>query len=749
MRRSWIAVLALSLAVPVGRAGAQSASDSLVTFNRWFGSDDFNEDGPGNFRWLPDGSGYTVFEAPADKSPGRDLVRIDAKSGAKEVLFHAAQFTPKGLEHPLVIRGYTLSADGKQLLIFTNTQRVWRANTRGDYWVLDRSSGSLKQLGGDAKPSTLMFAKLSPDGGRVGYVRENNLYVEDLASGTITQLTHDGSRTTINGTFDWVYEEEFGDRDGFRWSPDGKRLAYWQLDASGVRDFALINNTDSLYSFITPIQYPKAGTTNSAVKVGVVSATGGDTKWMAVDGDPRNIYLPRMEWAYNSDQVVIQRMNRLQNTLDLLLGDAATGQVHTILTDRDSAWVDVVDDFSWLKKGKAFTWVNDADGWNHVYSIDRDGSHKKLLTPGAFDVAGVVQIDTTGGWLYYSASPDNPTQRYLYRSRLDGKGKPERLSPMNQVGTHDYAVAPRAKYAMHWFSSFGVPTTVDLVELPRHKTVRVLADNAKLKATVAALAKGPANFVRVDAGDGVSLDGVIMRPPGFDSTKKYPVLFYVYGEPAGQTAVDRWGGDWLWHLMLTQQGYVVATFDNRGTPTLRGRAWRKSVYRKIGVYASEDQAGVARAMGKWSWVDPTRLGVWGWSGGGSMTLNLMFRDPDVYATGMAVAPVPDVRYYDTIYQERYMGLPQDNPEDYKQSSPITFADKLQGNLLVVHGTGDDNVHYQGTEALINKLVQANKQFSMMAYPNRSHGIFEGENTSRHLYELLDSYLLKHLAAGGR
>ncbi|HKV76449.1 MAG TPA: S9 family peptidase [Gemmatimonadales bacterium] len=729
---------------------AQQKPDSLVSLERIFNSDDFDEDGAGAFRWLADGTGYTVFAPAADNQPGRDLVRVDAKTGEKTVLYHAAQFKPEGAEHPLGLRGYTLSADLNRMLIFTNTQRVWRANTRGDYWVLDRLSGKLRQLGGNAKPSTLMFAKFSPDGGRVAYVRENNLYVEDLASGAITQLTHDGSRTIINGTFDWVYEEEFGDRDGFRWSPDGQRIAYWQLDASGVRDFALINNTDSLYSYITPIQYPKAGTTNSAVKIGMVAASGGDTRWLTVEGDPRNIYLPRMEWAANSDQVVVQRLNRLQNTLDLLMGDVNTGKVTTILTEKDSAWVDVVDDFEWMDDGKRFTWVSDADGWNHVYVIDRDGSHRKLVTNGAFDVASVTQIDTKGGWVYYSASPDNPTQRYLYRSKLNGKGKPERLSPMDQAGTHFYSLAPGARYGMHWYSKFGVPTTIDLVSLPKHETVRSIADNAKVKATIAALAKGPANFVRVDAGDGVALDGYIMRPPGFDSTKKYPVLFYVYGEPAGQTATDSWGGsDYLWFLMLTQQGYVVASFDNRGTPTLRGRAWRKSIYRKIGVYASQDQAGVAKAIGKWSWVDPSRIGVWGWSGGGSMTLNLMFRDPDVYSTGMSVAPVPDVRYYDTIYQERYMGLPQDNAEDYKQSSPITFAGQLQGNLLVVHGTGDDNVHYQGTEALINKLVAANKQFSMMAYPNRSHGIYEGEGTTKHLYELLTRYLEKHLEAGGR
>lgn len=729
---------------------AQTPDAEIITFDKLF-SGYYGGEGFGPVRWLENGTAYTTLERPANGSAGQDLVRYDTATGARSVLIPASTFIPKGTANPLELEEYEWSPDRKQLLIFTNSERVWRTNTRGDYWVLEVATGKLWQLGGKAPASTLMFAKFSPDGRHVAYVCQNNLYVETLATKRIVQLTRDGSRTTINGTFDWVYEEEFGLQDGFRWSPDGKNIAYWQLDAKGVRDFLMINNTDSLYSYVIPIQYPKAGTTNSAARVGVVAATGGPTIWMNVPGDRRNNYIARMEWAGNAQELVIQRMNRKQNTNQVMLCEAKTGRTRTVFTDADpKAWVDVVDDVIWTNDSQTFTWVSERDGWRKLYKIQRDGSRVEAVTKGDFDVARVLQIDPASGWVYYMASPENPTQRYLYRIRLDGTGN-ERLTPMQQSGVHQYTISPNGQFALHTWSSFGVPPVTEIIRLPIHETLRIPVPNTRMKARVAEIRTAKSEFFRIDAGNGVQLDGWIMKPADFDPAKKYPILFHVYGEPAGQTVMDSWGGrNFLWHTMLTQKGYIVASLDNRGTPSLRGRDWRKVIYGKIGVLASEEQATASQNMArKWSWIDSTRVGVWGWSGGGSMTLNLLFRSPEWYKMGMSVAPVPDQRLYDTIYQERYMDTPQDNPEGYRIGSPLTFADQLKGNLLVVHGTGDDNVHYQGTERLINALIEANKPFTMMAYPNRAHGIYEGKNTSRHLYELLTRYLLTNLAVGAR
>ncbi len=760
MHRHCFLLLLLLLAAPVAAQSqpqpkaqpkAPLGDPAKLTIDRIFNSDDFKGDAPPAVKWL-DGGAYTTLRPSKAHKGASDLVRVDI-AGKSEVLVPAEKLIPPNAKEPLAINGYQLSKDLDLVLLFTNSVKVWRQNTRGDYWIIRRSTGKLTKLGGDAKPSTLMFAKLSPDGTRVGYVRENNLFVQPAAGGPPTQLTTDGTEQVINGTFDWVYEEEFGCRDGWRWSPDGKQIAYWQLDTRGVKTFTLVDYTSDSYPVLKTFAYPKTGERNSACRVGVIAATGGDTKWMDVPGDTRtDYYIPWMQWAGNATELVLQRANRLQNAIDVMLADVATGTVRTILTDRDGAWLDLHDDaMEWVEKGNAFTWISERDGWRHLYLASRDGASMRRVTHGAFDVIRVLHIDEKAGHVYYLASPDNPTQQYLYRTALDGTGSPARITPADQPGWHDYNIAPDGAFAIHTHSSFGQPPRVALITLPDHKIVRPLATNDKLRKVVANLAQTPAEFFRADVGGGVKLDGWLMKPANFDPKKKYPLVFYVYGEPAGQSVTDRWGGrNYLWHLMLTQQGYAVACIDNRGTPCPRGRDWRKAAYRKVGTLASADQAAATRDLLKqMPFLDASRVAIWGWSGGGSMTLNQLFRHPDLYRTGMAVAPVPDMRLYDTIYQERYMGLPQDNAEDYKLGSPLTHAAGLKGNLLLVHGTGDDNCHYQGVEKLADKLIELNKPFTLMPYPNRSHSINEGKNTSRHLYALLTRYLNDNLPAGAK
>lgn len=756
-KRIFIIPVLLLLILPVY---AQQTDPTLLTVDSIF---TYRTRPLGPVQWQTDGSGYFALEPAPNRRGSVDIIRYDVNTGDRTVKVAAEKLIPAGASNPLSVEEFSMTADEQKLLIFTNSARVWRSNTRGDYWVLDLKANNLRKLGGaDAKPSTLMFAKFSPDGQRVGYVRENNLYVESLSGDNkITKLTTDGSRYIVNGTFDWVYEEELFCRDGFRWSPDSKQIAYWQLNSEGVKEMVLVNNTNALYPELTTFPYPKAGETNSAARVGVIDANGGPTRWIEVPGDARNNYLPRMEWAANSNELVIQQLNRRQDTNTVMLADARTGKVRQVLAEKDEAWVDIAwgdidwdrtgiarGDVEWIDGGKRFLWASERDGWRHIYSISRDGRDVKPITPGNYDVITVERVDTVNGYVYFLASPENATQRYLYRVRIDGTGKEERLTPASVPGIHSYNISPRGEFAIHVYSSFDKVPVTDVVRLPQHAMVRTLIDNREVQDRLAKLKQTPSEFFKVDIGEGVQLDGWMMKPHDFDPQKRYPVIFYVYGEPWGQTATDAWGGrNRLWHAMLAQQGYIVMSVDNRGTPAPRGRAWRKIVYRKMGIVNSGDQAAAARAVAKWPFVDPARIGIWGWSGGGSSTLNALFRHPDVYSTGVSVAPVPDLRYYDTIYQERYGGLPQDHPEEWKQSSPITFANQLKGNLLVIHGTGDDNVHYQGTEAMINALIAANKQFSMFSYPNRSHGIYEGPGTQRHLLWLMTRYFQEKMPPG--
>lgn len=735
----------------IGSFAFAQADEGLLTLDRIFSSGEFRAQRAGSVDWLPDGTGYISLDPSASVKGGVELVKYDPKTEGKVVLVSAENLIPQGSKEPISVESYSWSPDKSKLLIFTNGMQVWRYNTRGDYWVLNLADKNLFQLGENMPASSLMFAKISPDGTRAAYVSGHNIYVEDLKTNEVKALTTNGSKTLINGTFDWVYEEEFECRDGFRWSPDSKRIAYWQLDASGVRDFYMINNTDSLYSYIIPVQYPKAGQTLSSCRVGVMSAEGGETVWMKLQGDPRNNYIPRMEWAESSNELLIQYFGRSQNTNQVFLANATTGDLTNILTETDAAWLDPIDDLKWLDSGKSFTWVSERTGWKHIYIVSRDGKVIKPVTSGNFDVIEIKLIDDKKGYIYYIASPENPTQRYLWRIKMNGKGKPERLTPVNFAGTNTYSISPNAAWAIHSYSSANNPNESYLISLPEHKVIKQTVDNKKFKEAIAKIKKQPVEFFKVTIDGNVDIDGFMIKPYNFDSTKKYPVLFYVYGEPGSTTVNDKWGGtQFLWHTMLAQKGYIVVSLDNRGTPSPKGREFRKSIYCKMGVLNSSDQAKAAVEVGKkFNFVDPNRFAMWGWSGGGSSTLNAMFRYPDIYKTGLAVAPVADIHLYDAIYQERYMNTPQNEPQAYNDGSPVTFAGNLKGNLLIIHGTGDDNVHYQGTEKLINELVKNNKHFTMFAYPNRSHGIHEGKGTTLHLYNELTRYLLENLEAGGK
>ncbi|MFI5136363.1 MAG: S9 family peptidase [Sphingobacteriales bacterium] len=697
----------------------------------------------GRTHWAADGYQYYRVQ-------GGQIVELDTRDSAKKtVLITREMLTPSG-EHPLNAENFSVSDDGTKVLLFTNSKRVWRYNTRGDYWVYDLNAKTLKQLGKDRPASSLMFAKLSPDGTKAGYVSEHNIFAEDLASGAVKQLTFDGTIKLINGTFDWAYEEEFDARDGFRWSPDSKAIAYWQIDAGKIKNYFMLNTTDSIYPFVVPVEYPVAGEDPSSCKVGVVDISTAKTTWMNIPGDAVQHYIPRMEWAKNSNQVILQQLNRAQNNSKIFLANAADGAATLVHEEQANAWIDAGDGrdpigWNWINKGKDFIWVSEKDGWRHLYKISVDGK-ETLITKGDYDVIDFSLIDEAGGYIYFIASPDNATQKYLYRIKIKG-GAAERVTPADEQGTNGYEISANGKIALHTFSNIYTSYQAEVISLPDHKHI----SGKVIKLNLAA--KNKPEFFKVKTVDGVEMDGWMVKPTNFDPAKKYPVVFYVYSEPAGATVADAYGasrnGEYLGNM--ADDGYIYISLDNRGTPAPKGAAWRKAIYKNIGLVNIEDQAMGAKEILKWPFVDSTRVAVWGWSGGGSCTLNLMFQHPEIYKTGIAVAAVGWQLSYDNIYQERYMGVPIDSASRavFIKGSPVTYAKNLRGNLLYVHGTGDDNVHYRNAELLINELVKYNRQFQLMSFPNRTHGIFEGPGTSLYLQTLYTKYLKEHCPPGGR
>jgi len=713
----------------------------------------FSFNGEAQVNWTNDGDSY--FKLEKNQLVTHTLPHQDVKT-----VISKEQLTPEGKSEPIEVAHFSFSLDQQKILLFTNTKKVWRLNTKGDYWVFNFKTNSLTQIGKSLAPSSLMFAKFSPDGNTIAYVFENNLYSEDYASGTIQPLTTNGTVSLINGTFDWAYEEEFACRDGFRWSPDSKSIAYWQIDASAIKKFYMINNTDSIYSQLVPLEYPKVGESPSACKVGIVSLSDAKTTWIAVPGDASQHYLVRMEFIPTTNTLLIQQLNRKQNKSKLYIADPFKGNTNMIQEESDEAWVDLfnigntraidyTNNFSFLKKTNSILWASEKDGWRHLYQVSLEGKPEVLITKGEYDVIDLKHIDSKKGYVYYLASPNNATQKYLYRTKLNGKGKTELLSPESLKGSHDYSFSSNGSYAEHTFSNHYTPSSKEFISVANHKA---LTAEESIVTNLKTLEEKPTTeFFSLTTEDNVEMDGWMVKPTNFDPKKKYPVVFYVYSEPAGTTVKDIYnvGGNRNYNGNMAEDGYLYISLDNRGTPAPKGRAWRKSIYRKIGVINIKDQAMAAKEILKWDFVDSERVAVWGHSGGGSATLNLMFRYPEIYKTGISLAAVANQLTYDNIYQERYMGLPQENKKDFIEGSPITYAKNLEGNLLYIHGTGDDNVHYQNAELLLNELIKHNKQFQFMPYPNRTHGIREGEGTKEHLSTLYTNFLKLHCPPGGR
>jgi len=711
---------------------AQEAAPGSLTVERIFGSRELSGD-LFAASWLPRGHRWTTVKT--DSAGRSEIWRVDADSGERERLVSSADLTPAGAERPLSIESTSFSADGKRLLLFTDAQRVWRSRTRGRYYVFDLADRSLTAL--SSASGWQMFAKFSPDGRKVAFVRDHDLFVVDLKDGSERQLTTDGSENLINGTTDWVYEEELGLRDAFRWSPDGKRIAYWQLDQSAVGRFELIDQT-SLYPTVGIVRYPKAGQPNSSVRVGSLEVESGRTTWFDT-GDRKDIYLARMDWTGDGDQVAIQRMNRHQDTLQVLLGDAKTGRTRVILTETDDAWVDVNNDYRWVDGGKRLVWPSERDGHRHLYLYDRRGKLLRQLTRGAWDVAGLDGVDKKGH-VYFTAGVESPLVRAIYAVRLDGSKDPVQLA--GGRGTHGATFSADFKFFFDRHSSFGTPPTVTL-RASNGTEVRVLSDNAELMARLDTLGLREPETQILHAQDGTPLNAYIIRPTDFDPERKYPVLMYVYGGPGSQTVLDRWmGRRYLWHEMLARRGILVVSVDNRGTGA-RGRAFKKQTYLHLGAMESADQLAVVHQLAELPYVDPARIGIWGWSYGGYMTLLTTLLSDGAIAAAVSVAPVTDWKLYDTIYTERYMRTPEENPEGYRDGAPLTYADRLKSKLLLVYGTGDDNVHPQNSVRMVQALENANKQFNMRLYPNKTHSI-SGGLTQVNLFGLITNFIMERL-----
>lgn len=683
---------------------------------------------------LNDGKHYTMNKRGT-------IIVYDYKSGdSVATLVRAEDLMPEGAEKPIKISSFTLSKDETKFLIPSETEAIYRHSSQSKYYIWDTQSEKLALLSSEKQ----RLADFAPDGNKVAFIRDNNIFVKNLETGSELQITKDGAfNSIINGTCDWVYEEEFGFTKAFFWSPDGKKIAYYRFDESKVKEYTITNYGD-LYPELYTYKYPKAGEDNSIVEIFVFDIVSGQTIKMDI-GDETDQYIPRIKWTNDPSQLAIQRLNRLQNHLDILLADASSGKSQNIYSEDNKYYIDITDNLTFLPGDKQFILTSEKDGYNHIYLNNTDGTASEQLTSGNWDVRRVYGYNAKKKQVFYQASEDSPLVRDIYK--VDLKGKRTKIS--SKEGTNDAAFSMNYNYFINTWKDAATPPVIT-VNLASGKEVRMLEDNSKLFEKMLKYNLGRQEFFTISSpeftlpdGQQVDLNAWAIYPPDFDKTKKYPVLITIYGGPGSQEVTNSFGYfNYFWYQMLAQNGIIVVSVDNRGTGA-RGEEFKKMTYLELGKYETIDYIETAKYLGSLDYIDENRIGIFGWSYGGFMAANALFQGADYFNTAIAVAPVTNWRYYDNIYTERFMRTPQENPDGYDNNSPINHVKKMKGNFLLVHGSADDNVHFQNTMDLVTALVNENKQFELMAYPNKNHGIYGG-NTRYHLFKKMTDFLYENL-----
>ena len=634
----------------------------------------------------------------------------------------------------IAVGDYTFSEDEKKVLFATETESIYRYSSRSIFYVYDIKGRKLTKLLDDK----VMYATFSPDGNQVAYVKDNNLFLKDLTSMQETQITNDGANNQIiNGASDWVYEEEFGLVRAFFWSPDGSKISFYRFDESEVKKFSMDLFQGSLYPSKYEFKYPKAGEDNSEISIHIYDIKQQSTKKIDVLLDYE--YLPRMGWTKDANNLYVFRMNRHQNHLDFLLVDANTAKSRVLFTETDKYYLDVHDNTTFLNDGKHFIWTSEKSGYNHLYKVSIEDGSMQQITDGDWEVTSYHGMHSENGKVYYTSTEDGAINRSVYSINLDGTDK-QKLT--DKIGNNSATFSKGMKYFINNYSTANTPPFFSLHNT-NGKKIRVLKDNQELSKKMSEYAFGDKEFFSFNTSENVSLNGWIMKPADFDRTKQYPVFMFLYGGPGSQQVLNSWGwNNYFWHQHLTQQGYIVACIDNRGTGG-RGAEFKKMTYQQLGKYETIDQIEANKYLGNLPYVDANRIGIQGWSYGGYMSSLAITKGADVFKMAIAVAPVTNWRYYDNIYTERYMRTPQENAEGYDDNSPINHVDKLEGKYLIIHGSADDNVHVQNTYEMVSALVQSNKQFDLFIYPDKNHGIYGG-NTRLHLYQMMTDYILKNL-----